>query len=103
MPEIDDIDVLQKELENRNFITETKDMVNRIHGQNSPQMKQMQLQAVRQKLEYANNPFAQQRIETEPDQVDNFFTDPDQESVQKTNVKGDMLGNLESLKDDYLL
>jgi hypothetical protein len=41
----------------------------------------MQLQAVRQKLEYANNPFAQPAIETEPDQVDNFFTDPDQESV----------------------
>ena len=44
-------------------------------------------------------------METDPGVVDNFFTDPDHESIEPpyTNVKNDMIGNLQSLKDDYLI
>jgi hypothetical protein len=36
MPEIDELDILQKEMENRNFINEATQMVNEYDGRMTP-------------------------------------------------------------------
>lgn len=36
MPEIDELDILQKELENRNFVNDASNFVNEYDGRNTP-------------------------------------------------------------------
>ena len=36
MPEIDELDILQKELENRNFATDAAQLANEYDGRNTP-------------------------------------------------------------------
>lgn len=36
MPEIDELDILQKEMENRNFINEASNLANEYDGKNTP-------------------------------------------------------------------
>jgi len=36
MPEIDELDILSKEMENRNFINEASQMANEYNGRDSP-------------------------------------------------------------------
>ncbi len=53
MPEIDELDVLQKELEGRNFIKEAEQMANTYENANSPN-RGLYLSTIRQNLEREN-------------------------------------------------
>ena len=50
MPEIDELDILQKELENRSFVNEAAQLTNEYDQRNTPN-KPMYLGTIRQKLE----------------------------------------------------
>ena len=50
MPEIDELDILQKELENKNFIQEASNLANEYDGRMTPN-KPLYLGTIRQKLE----------------------------------------------------
>lgn len=50
LPEIDELDILQKEMENRNFINEAGNLANEYDGRNTPN-RGLYLSTIRQKLE----------------------------------------------------
>jgi hypothetical protein len=50
MPEIDELDILQKELQNRNFSDDAGALLNEYDGRNTPNRPQY-LSTIRQKLE----------------------------------------------------
>lgn len=50
MPEIDELDILQKELENRNFVNEASQLVNEYDQRNDPN-KALYMNHIRTKLE----------------------------------------------------
>lgn len=50
MPEIDELDILQKELENRNFVNEASNLANEYDGRQTPNKAQY-LGAIRSNLE----------------------------------------------------
>ena len=64
LPETDDLDVLQKQLKNKNFFTDAQELTNQYNGSTSPN-KNLYLGAIRQKLEnQAAGPSSYQRGNT---------------------------------------
>lgn len=102
MPEIDELDILQKELENRNYVSDANNLANEYDGRMTPN-KAVYLGAIRNKIEnqaaapssYLSN---HNNYINQQDPYDYEFPS----HVPQGEGKKVMISNLKSIKDDYL-
>lgn len=99
MPEIDELDILQKELENRNFVNEAAQLANDYDSRQDFN-KPLYLGTIRQKLE---NQAAAPSSFTNPTNVNlNSLNSELPDHIPYGEGKKHMIENLKSLKDEYL-
>ena len=100
MPEIDELDILQKEMENRNFINDANQLANEYDSRMDPN-KPLYLTTIRQKLENqaaAPSSYPNPKVGINA----NYYEANLPDHIPTGEGKKIMICNIKDLKDEYL-